>query len=329
MNLSRRILTSGLALAALLATAVASADQGSVVLVSGQVLVGEVQQVSTGEYIVLKLPTGEVKAIAWAQIGSFQIGAAGSVSTGNPTAPPPPTYTPPPPTVYAPTPPPPSYYNAPPPPPPPPPRPAFNPAFQLGAKFGSLAPSGSLSDSGDSTFGSDVPMSNFAKAGWAFEGNLGIHFSPAWTFYGFWEYGALGRGSANANAADSSSLNTIGLGLNATTSPRGPVGFLADISLGYRWFNFSQTTTTFNPATLESTSTTGRVIAEGIVPLRIALGMTITLNEKARLDLAGQLSVGSFSRAKGAACPDGCDIDSDKRGTHVTTGLTAGIRWDL
>lgn len=332
MNLSRRLLTSGLALAALLASAVASADQGSVVLVSGQVLVGEVQQVATGEYIVIKLPTGEVKAIAWAQIGSFQIGASGSVSTGNPTAPtPPPTYTPPPPTYTTPPPPPPSYYNAPPPPPPPPPRPAFNPAFQLGAKLGSIAPSGTLSDSGDSSSfaTSDVPMSNVSKAGWAFEGNVGIHFSPAWTFYGFWEYGAVGRGSANSNAADASTLNTLGLGLNATTSPRGPVGFLADISLGYRWFNFSQTTTVFNPQTLEATSATNRIIAEGFVPLRIALGMTISLTEKTRIDLAGQLSVGTFSRFKGAACPDGCDIDSAMRGTHVTTGLTAGIRWDL
>ena len=326
MNLLRRILQSGVAVGALLVSTVALADQGSIVLVSGQVMVGEIQQVVQGEYVLVKLPTGEVKAIAWAQIGSFQVGGSASVSTGNPTAPPappPPVYTTPPPSYG---PPPPNYYNAPPPPPPPPPRPAFNPAFMVGARIGSMAPSGYLT--GGSIFDSSrVGMTEYAKAGLAIEADVGIHFSPAWTFYGFGEYGMLGRGSANAGAPDASSLSTLGIGMNVNSSPHGPIGFYADLALGYRWFSFSQPYMTAGQT--GASSGYSRVIAEGFMPLRVALGMSIAVGEKARIDLAGQLSVGSFSKAKGGACADSCDIPSADRGTHVTTGLVAGIRWDL
>lgn len=328
MNLLRRILQSGVALSALLVSTVALADQGSIVLVSGQVMVGEIQQVVQGEYVLVKLPSGEVKAIAWAQIGSFQIGGSASVSTGNPTAPPPtgngppPVYTPPPPSYG---PPPPNYYNAPPPPPPPRPQPAFNPAFMIGARVGSMAPSGYLS--GGSIFDSSrVSMSEYAKAGLAIEADVGIHFSPAWTFYGFGEYGMLGRGSANAGAPDSSSLTTLGVGMNVNSSPHGPIGFYADLALGYRWFSYSRA---YDRAQVAAPSGYSKIVAEGIMPLRVAIGMSIAVGEKARIDLAGQLSLGTFSKSKGGACPDSCDIASDDRGTHVTTGLVAGIRWDL
>lgn len=333
----RRFAAIALAASALFISATALAEQGSIVLVSGQVMVGEIQTVVQGEYIIVKLPSGEVKAIAWAQIGSFQIGGGASVSTGNPTSTPPPTSNTPPPPVYTPPPPPPNYYNAPPPPPPPPPRPAFNPAFMLGARIGSMAPSGYITGGGTSS--SSVAMSEYAKAGAAFEADVGVHFSPAWTFYGFWEYGMLGRGSSNAGAPDTSGMNTVGLGMNANTSPRGPIGLYADVAIGYRWFNFSQASFSVNGNGI-ATSTYNRIVMEGIMPLRIALGMSIVATEKMRIDLAGQVSVGTFSRMKGGACPDGCDVGTDVttsggssvdsgRGTHVTTGLVAGIRWDI
>lgn len=327
----RRFFSPGLATAVLLATAVASADTGSIVLVSGQILVGEITQVVEGEYIMLKLPSGEVKAIAWAQIGSFQIGGSATVSTGNPTTAPPVNNTPPP--VYTPPPPPPNYYNGPPPPPPPPPpRPAFNPAFMAGVRVGSISPSGYLSGSSLSESETrNVAMSEYSKSGVAFEADLGIHFSPAWTFYGFWEYGMLGRGSENSGAPDASTLNTLGIGMNVNSTPNGPVGFYADLALGYRWFNFSEPgfIAGAGQGTPPPASEYSRIVAEGFMPLRIALGLAIAIGPKARLDLAGQLSLGTFTRTKGGACPDGCDIPSTDRGTHITTGLVAGIRWDL
>jgi hypothetical protein len=172
-------------------------------------------------------------------------------------------------------------------------------------------------------------MSEYARAGLAVEGDLGIHFSPAWTFYGFWEYGMLGRGSANINAPDSSAMNTVGIGFNANSTPRGPVGFYFDVAAGYRWFNFSSPDINVDQFG-NVTSNYNRIIAEGWMPLRIALGMSIVLTEKMRVDLSGNLAVGTFSKMKGGnACSAGCTIEPENRGTHITTGLTAGVRWDL
>jgi len=318
-SLRLRLLQGGLALGALLFSAVASADQGTIVLVTGQVVVGEVQQVQAGEFILVQLPSGEVKAIAWAQIGSFTIGGSATVSTGNaPTpapapAPAPEPYSPPPP-------PPPNYYYGPPPPPPPPPAPTFTPAWMLGVRLGSSTPTGNLTD--DGPLAAERELGHYAKPGWAFEADLGLHLSPAWTLYGLWEHGQYGRGEANVGSGTANSKsNTLGAGMNVNTSPHAPVGFLIDAALGYRWFSFGYPTPTVdslgNPIAVD-----GRVTAEGAA-FRLGGGLAINATKKFRVDLLGYVTFGTFRDFKGGG------LEGSHPGNNVIYGLTVGGRWDL
>lgn len=329
-RLPRRLFSSAFALAALCASALAQAEQGTVVLSSGEVITGDIQQVVQGEYLIVQLPNGQVKAIAWAQIGTFKVGGSVSVGGGapppaaTPAPPPPPVYAPAPPppaVVYAPPPPPPAY--GPPPPPPPPPRPPFEPAWMLGARLGQITPSGNLV--GKEADGTNVPLSDYASTGWSIEGDIGLHFSPSWTFYGFWEYGQLGKGR-NTASPDTPTTNAIGIGLNANTSPHGPIGFLVDIAVGYRWFNFSQAGQLDQSGAVAAWD---QVLLGGAMPLRLGGGVAITPARKVRIDVLGQFALGAFSRMSGAGCPNGCAIESQDQGTNVFAGLAAGVRWDL
>lgn len=315
--------TAGLGLAALFASAGASADPGTVVLTSGEVIAGDIQQVVKGEYLIVKLPTGEVKAIAWAQIGSFNFG--GSVQVGAPPAPqppPPPVYAPapqPPPTVYTPPPPPPAY--APPPAPPPPPPPEFQPAWMLGVRLGSMSAGGYLTGDADN---GGVKLDEVVGPGWSIEGDLGYHFSPSWTLYGFWEHGQLGKRAVNESASRDPMTNALGLGINANTSPGGPVGFLFDIAAGYRWLQVP----------LLSRTADGGIgmndhVVQGVMPLRLGLGLSIVPARKFRIDLLGNVSAGTFTRRSGGDCPDGCSLSDPEQGTYTFVGFTAGGRWDL
>jgi hypothetical protein len=321
MNTLRlRLLQGGLAVGALLYTAIASADQGTIVLVTGQVLVGEVQQVVTGEYILVTLPSGEVKAIAWAQIGSFQVGGSATVSTGNQTAPAPPVYAPAPPSepVYAPPPPPPPNYYGAPPPPPPPPAPTFTPAWMIGVRFGSLVPTGDITGEGATP---KREMGQYTKSGWSFEADVGVHLSPAWTFYGLWEYGALGRGDANNFGGENSTMNTLGAGANANTSPHGPVGFLIDGAIGYRWFSFSSPGS-FTDANGLTQVGFNKVIAEGAA-FRLGMGLAIAPTKKFRVDVLGHMTFSTFRDFKGGG------LENSAPGSNMMYGLSVGGRWDL
>jgi hypothetical protein len=321
----RTLLASGLGLALVVASGLASADPGSVVLADGSVLAGDIQQIVKGEYLIIRLPSGEVRAIAWAQIGSFNFG--GSISVGGapapaPTPPPPPVYQPqptPPPVVYAPPPPPPSYQPVA--PPPAPPR-RFEPAATLGVRLGSITPGGNFSGS-DTAIVSD-PMSAYAGSGWAIEGDLGYHFSPSWTAYGFWEHAQLGRGERYQNSPTNPKANMLGFGLNANTNPDGPVGFLFDIAVGWRWMSFQQPVASANGAGWDD------LVASGPVPIRLGFGLSIVPTRKFRIDLLVQASGGIFNRVNGGpACPSGCSIDGERQGTHTFSGLVAAARWDL
>ena len=305
----------------------AMADQGSVVLVGGQVLAGDIQQVVKGEYLIIKLSTGEVRAVAWADIGSFAFGGSVSVGGGGGTAtpppppPPPPVYQPPPPpTVYAPPPPPPSYANA---PPPPLPRPPFEPAFVLGVRVGSMSPSSDLvgneSNSNDA-FGNRTPnnqLKGYASTGWMFEGDVGYHFSPAWTFYFFWEHGELGRGTVNGYASSGTSTNALGIGFNANTNPHGPLGFYFDVGAGYRWMKvpgFSPTDSVGNVLQNDDTST-----LQGFDYLRIGLGASINFG-KFRLDPHIYASVGSFNKYTNSSdCPERLHLQREGASTAAST----------
>ncbi len=330
--LFRSLLVSSFGLGALLlAPAASAAEQGTIVLVNGEVVIGEIQQVVKGEYVMVKLPTGEVKAIAWAQIGSLQVTGSVAVPGPAPAPPPPPVYAPQPPppppaAVYAPPPPPPPNYAYAQPPPLPPPPPPFEPAFNLGVRVGSVTPGGNLA-------GDDAEAGRFdriASSGWMFETDAGFHFSPSWTFYGFWEHARFGKPSGSA--VDAPSANMVGIGMNANTSPNGPVGFYFDVGAGYRWLAVPTavggSVSVGGDGSTSFTPTIDKLTAEGFVPIRLGFGLSVVATKKLRFDAMVQASGGSFTKYKDSSrCSGGCDIE--ERGTYTMAGLVVAARFDL
>jgi hypothetical protein len=331
-----RILLASALLSSVVALAgAAHAEQGTIVLTTGEVLSGDIFEVVNGDHVVLKLPDGSVRAVAWVNIGTLQIGAGGSIvvhpmgGPGSPPPPPPPgAGNPPPPVVYAPPPPAPAYGYPPPPPPEPPHR--FHPRFQIGARLGSLVPAGNLV--GDQTidfFNQNVPMSDYVKSGIAIEGDIGFHFSRAWTFYGGWELGFLEKGDKNANASKQPVSNYLGMGFKFDSNSEGDVGFLMDLGFGYRWLSvpITNTTGTYN-------ATYG-----GFEPLRIGLGIGIGLDKRTRLEILAMMSLGSFSSVSGtpanntqcgsAASGDANLCTINNQGLHAFYGLNVGVHFDL
>jgi hypothetical protein len=320
-----RLLATLAAVAApIFAASAAHAEQGTVVLTSGEVLSGDITEVVNGDHIVIKLSTGEVRAVAWVALSTLQIGAGGTIQIGGgaPPPPPPPPGQPPPPVVYAPAPPPPTYGYPPPPQPEPPPR--FVPRFTLGARVGTLTPGGSLV--GGQPLGQDIKLTDYVRSGLGLEGDVGFHFSPSWTVYGFWELGLFAKGSTVGNPTETPVSNFIGIGVNANTSPRGPIGFFVDIAAGYRWLGFS----------VERNGTTQRFTYAGFEPLRLGLGIAIVANQSFRLHVMAQASGGYFSSSAGGQDASTCttssncnNIPSDSRAMHTFSGLTVGGQFDL
>ncbi|MGZ3421171.1 MAG: hypothetical protein ACXVEE_25070 [Polyangiales bacterium] len=326
---ARRFLPSLSCLAILVATTVASADQGQVVLVGGKVLVGDIQEVAKGDYIIIRLENGDVKAIAWADVVWFGFGGAAIAGSGGWTEQPPPpgpVYQPPGPmVVYTPQP----WYPAPPPPPPPPPRMSFVPTWTFGARVGTMFVGGNVYghdyDSWDNhNHGPRLRMADVASWGWMVEGDLGYHFSPSWTVYGFWEHGELDHGDLNAGSSWGHT-NAVGIGINANTLPYGPVGFYLDVGAAYRWMEFAE------PNVGPDATTSNRMTVEGFDFLRVAVGVSIRLGRHFRLDPNIYSSYGYFTRFRGSACPGGCSIDSQgiDIGGHALSGLAVSGHWDL
>src|SRR3954469_5020850 len=86
-----RLLVPVAAVAApILSSGLARAEQGTIVLTTGEVLTGDISEVVNGDHIVIKLASGEVRAVAWIALSSLQIGAGGTIQIGGGAPPPPP-----------------------------------------------------------------------------------------------------------------------------------------------------------------------------------------------------------------------------------------------
>jgi hypothetical protein len=351
-----------LAGAALFATSLASAgENGTIVLTDGSSIAGEIIEMVQGDHLALRLPNGEIRTVQWAQLASLQVGASGSVviGPGTPAPPPPqpipppapvvetppPPPPPPPPVVYAPPPPQvtPTYYAAPPPPPPE----RFMPRWSFGGRIGPMwtgsGKNGQLiGATHDGADGNNTPESSYVSSGVALEGDIGYHFSPAWTFYGFWEHGFLGRGDVNGGAQGNTSSDFVGLGFNANTNPHGPLGFYFDVAAGWRWLSVYAPSAGGTPS-ITNASPNGdgsgpesRFTFSGFEPLRIGIGASIVVDPTFRLDLVVANSVGYFSHVEGdATCPvtnDGTacgTIPSERRALHSFWSFTVAGHWDL
>ena len=343
-------LATSLAAATLLVASIASAGEpATVVLSDGSVLSGELADIVNGDHLSLKMPNGELKTIAWTQIGSMQIGASGTIIIGGGTAAAPaPTPAPPPPVVYAPAPPPPPVVYAPPPPAPTysypiasqpaaPPRARFQPSWSFGGRFGTISPGKTGDIIGGSNNGANrdnLPVRNYVGGGVAIEGDVGYHFSPAWTFYGFWEHGFLGKGDTNSGVSGDASSNFVGFGMNANTNPDGPIGFYFDVGAGYRWLSFPYSNTSGSTAANGTGGVDSRVTVSGFEALRLGIGMSMVMSPTFRLDLMLNGTAGYFSHVDDSATSscttaDCTTIPSDRRAVHSFGGLTIAGHWDM
>ncbi len=348
--LRRRALSFALSAVVISAAALASAEPGTIVLNDGTSVAGEITEIVNGDHLSIRLPNGELRTLAWTQIATMQVGVSGTIVIGpQPAAtpaPPPPQPAPPPPVVYAPAPPPPVVY-APPPPQPayyppqyqPPPPPRFQPAWVLGGRFGTLSPgknSSLIGGSQNGTAGDDVPLKSYVGSGIALEADVGYHFAPSWTFYGFWEHGFLGKGDVNSGVSGDSSSNFVGLGFQANTNPRGPLGFYFDVGAGYRWLTLSYATGQTGPGADPRYANEAKRSVGGWEPLRIGIGAAIVVNPQFSLDVLLHASAGYFSKMDDSASPCSGSGDSscgsipvDRRAIHTFSGISVAAHWDL
>ena len=352
----RRFVSVGFAGAALLVTLFTSkgalaGENGTIVLTDGTSIAGEIIEMVQGDHLALRLPNGEIRTVQWSQLGSLTV--SGSVVIGGgaatPTPPPPQPIPPPaPPVVEQPPPPPPPVVYAPPPPqptpypdtPPPPPPERFTPRWTFGGRIGPMWPGKNgqiVGATNNGLDGNNTPESAYVSSGIALEGDVGYHFSPAWTFYGFWEHGFLGRGDLNSGVSGEQGTDFVGLGFNANTNPDGPIGFYFDVAAGWRWL--SVTVPGASPNGIATTNANeSKYTFNGFETLRIGLGMAIVVDPTFRLDLIMSGSAGYFSHVDGeATCPvtnDGSagscgDIPSDRRAIHSFGTFTIAGHWDL
>jgi hypothetical protein len=318
---ARRCLHALSCAAVAFASSTVLAAPGRIVLVTGQVIEGDIQEVAKGDYIIVKLPSGDVSAVRWQDVDSYTF----DVATDKPK------------TAYVPAPPPPVYvYEAPPPrvrvvlPPPPP----FEPRWMIGARTGTMVGAGNVyGDYYDSYYDHyhydaasrpRLRVGDVAGWGWMFEGDLGYHFSPSWTLYGFWEHGELERGDLNASAGRSHT-NAVGVGVQANSSPDGAFGFYFDLGASYRWMDFGDAST--DPNFVPKTRTT----VEGFDYLRAAVGVSIRMSRRFHLDPHIYSSSGYFTEFRGNSCHGGCSYEgkSFESGFHTFSGLAVAGRFEL
>ncbi len=190
------------ALAFLTLTTTASA--ATVVLKSGEILEGEVVEMVSGERVVVRLPGGALRPIAWSDVFALRSGAPASAPVAQPFAPPRDVESDGKPSSAA---------------------------LELGARVGANIPGGDLLR--------DVPASNLLRPGPTLQLHAGVRFSPSWTFFGGYEYGSFEHGSRWSSAADAPSTHAVTVGFRGVTTPRGSVGFLFEIGGGWRWLNFT------------------------------------------------------------------------------------------
>ncbi len=312
------------------------------------ILSGKVVEVIPGVHIKLELANGEVKTIAWATLLQLQI--SGKIVIGGGSAAPAPKAAPPPAppsvVIIAPMPP---QKQLPPPPPShvsPPPvdhmdddgheHRSFKERWALGFRLNFLQPGANS----NLIKGTNNGLRDFVGTGTGLELNLGYRVSPAWTPYGFFEYARFKHGTINDGVDGNVTSAFTGLGIHANTNPDGPIGFLFDIAMGYRWL-----TVPYGPGQLSSLDGTpstggaqgpaGKVTYGGFQALRLGMGLSIVSSRHVRFDVQLQGTVGSFSRRtdSNGSCVGGgkeCEsIPEDKRGAHMFGGLSIGGMFDL
>jgi hypothetical protein len=179
-------------------------------------------------------------------------------------------------------------------------------------------------------------MRDYMGSGTAFQADIGYRASPAWTPYGFFEYGSYKRGGANADTDDKPSSTAVGFGLNANTNPDGPVGFLFDIGIGYRWITvpYAAGGQYALDGIGQNTSGAGTVTYGGAEVLRLGLGLSFATSQTVRWDIMFQGAAGSVSHRSDSngACvsPGDCkSIPEANRGSYAFGGLAVALHLDL
>ena len=211
--------------------------------------------------------------------------------------------------------------------PPPPPKPhhrAPKTALWLGARAGWFLPFGALWALGTPNGGvtDEVKWSQYASSGPMFELDAGARLGRYYNVYLLWERASLGGGSEDVAGIGKSSdgdTDYYAIGLRFSSDPD-EVGFLTDLSLGYRRFR------------AHWDDGTELQLTEAPLEMRIGLGADIRLTRAFSLSPLLTLGAGSFGSAEWVA-PDGTRTDATKSGDaragHGWVTLQLGGHFDI
>ena len=222
--------------------------------------------------------------------------------------------------------------------PPPPPKPhhvAPKTALWAGARIGWFLPFGSLwaepvaiDRYGYVEYG-NVPWSDYASSGAAFELDVGARLGRRYNLFIAWEHAALGGGkddparlppAADSDAGpESASSDYYAIGVRFSSDPD-RVGFLTEFALGFRRFY------------AEWADGTELMMTDAPFEFRIGLGADIRLGPAFSLSPMFNLGFGSFGEAEwrfSNGDTEGVFQPADERDAHGWIGLGIGAHFDL
>jgi hypothetical protein len=211
----------------------------------------------------------------------------------------------------------------------------FIPTFELGGKLLTISTGGDMVNSYYAD-GTSLSTSDVAGGGLGFQADVGFHFHPQLSVYGFWEHDFLGRGNYNKSTAQDGSSgfdpdgNVVGVGMRWNSAPHHPIGFLLDVGFGYRWMDFPIATN--GDANYNGAQSYAHGSASG-GEVRFGIGMSIGPNPHMRIEPAFNFALGSYSSfSTDASCPAGSNcsfLDYTQRGSYWTAGVSIGAHFDL
>ncbi len=196
----------------------------------------------------------------------------------------------------------------------------------LGARASLSAYSGAfyneLETSGNRTSETTGNLASPEKGFPAVQLDLGARLSKRYVPYVFWEHQFLSHGRRFFGTDGGVSSNYVGLGFRYTAFDADTVGFLTDLSAGYRWFSMNRGGETYTLSTIEF--------------LRFGIGAEIRLATRFVLSPLAFLTAGSMTDASGTVqfndgtrprYAGGSQID-EPRG-YVIVGIGCGFHTDL
>jgi hypothetical protein len=170
---------------------------------------------------------------------------------------------------------------------------------------------------------------NFVRPGVGLEVDVGARLASRYIPYLALEFGLMGPGHRFDGTTDQASTFFYGAGLRYVAGDVNRIGFVGDLSVGYRRIQISSGSSTWN--------------ASGVEVFRLGLGVDLRVQRRITISPVAMLSGGTLSDTRGnvafgpnqgdgrtgPAFTGGTSIPSNSQAGYYTVSVGCGIHADL